>query len=270
MSDSQTKEVAVKKQGLPPAKMLDTFVQDAGAGRENVTQDDMQIPFIRIIQATSPQVKKKDSKYIKGAEIGDVYNTVTNQLWKGEDGVHVIPCGYLKKFLEFGPYEDGGGFKGEIPSNDPILKQVVRNDKNKDILPNKNEMVTSAQHYVMIQDPSTGSWSNAILDMKSTALKISRQWNTQIAMQQIEVKGKLYTAPTFGVIWHLGVDETSNDMGSWSIWKILGKKGFVEDPELYASCREFNQLVKAGEVKAAEDPDLAQKETPEDDGQIPF
>ena len=66
------------------------------------------------------------------------------------------------------------------------------------------------------------------------------------------------------------LDETSNDMGSWSIWKILGKKGFVEDPELYASCREFNQLVKAGEVKAAEDPDLAQKETPEDDGQIPF
>ena len=54
MSDSQTKEVAVKKQGLPPANMLDTFVQDAGAGRENVTQDDMQIPFIRIIQATSP------------------------------------------------------------------------------------------------------------------------------------------------------------------------------------------------------------------------
>ena len=268
MSETQTKQVAVKKQALPPANLLNTFVEDSGAGQENVTQDDMQIPFIRIIQATSPQVKKKDSKYIAGAEISDIFNTVTNQLWKSEDGIKVIPCGYVKKFLEFGVYEEGGGFKGEISPNDPVLNQLTR-EGNKDKLPNGNEMVTSAQHYVKVQDPSTGSWQTAILDMKSTSLKVSRQWNTQIAMQEVTVEGKVYKTPSFGVIWHLGVDDFSNDMGSWSGWKILGKQGFVDDADLYASCREFSQMVVAGEVKEAEDPDLAEKKPQQDDGNIP-
>ena len=40
--------------------------EEAGAGLENFTTEDMQIPFIRILQALSPQLNKQDSMYIKG------------------------------------------------------------------------------------------------------------------------------------------------------------------------------------------------------------
>ena len=255
MSETQTKQVAVKKQALPPANLLNTFVEDAGAGQENVTQDDMQIPFIRIIQATSPQVKKKDSKYIAGAEISDIFNTVTNHIWKSEDGIKVIPCGYVKKFLEFGVYEEGGGFKGEISPNDPVLNKLTR-EGNKDKLPNGNEMVTSAQHYVKVQDPSTGSWQSAIIDMKATSLKVSRQWNTMIQMQEVQHEGKSYKLPTFGVIWDLVTADAENDKGRWNTWKIDGRHGYVEDQDLYQNCKDFSEMVAGGSVQAAEDPDI--------------
>ena len=38
--------------------------EEAGAGLENFTTEDMQIPFIRILQALSPQLNKQDSLYI--------------------------------------------------------------------------------------------------------------------------------------------------------------------------------------------------------------
>lgn len=254
---SQTKEVAVKEETAIalPQEMLGAFMEDAGAGTENIGADDMKIPFIRVLQPVSPQLKKKNSAYIPGAEAGDIFNTVTGQIWKAEDGAMVIPCGYTKKFLEFGPYDEGGGFKGELAANDPAVLGAQRVG-NKDILPNGNELVTSAQHYVHIQDPSTGTWQTGIIDMKSTNLKISRQWNTQIQMQQGTANGKTFKVPSFGCVWHLITDESSNDLGSWNGWKIAGRTGYVEDADLYNSCKEFSKMVTEGEVAEANDPDL--------------
>lgn len=272
MSQTQTKEVAVKEEKTAlalPEEMLGAFMEDAGAGTENIGADDMKIPFIRVLQPVSPQLKKKDSAYIPGAEAGDIFNTVTGQVWKAEDGVKVIPCAYVKKFLEFGPYEQGGGFKGELAPNS---KEVLGAERvgNKDILPNGNELVTSAQHYVQIQDPSTGTWQTAIVDMKSTSLKVSRQWNTQIQMQQGMSNGKAFKIPSFGCIWELTTDEFSNDMGSWNGWKIAGRSGYVEDAELYQSCKEFGKMVNAGEVAAASDPDLEQSSQKSESADVPF
>lgn len=268
---SETKEVAVKEETAIalPTEMMGAFMEDAGAGTENIGSEDMKIPFIRVLQPVSPQLKKKDGAYVAGAEAGDVINTVTNQLWKAEDGVKVIPCAFVKKFLEFGPYDQGGGFKGELAANDPRVLGA-RREGNKDILDNGNELVLSAQHYVQIQDPSTGLWQTGILDMKSTNLKISRQWNTQIQMQQMSSNGKVFKVPSFGCIWHLVTDEYSNDMGSWNGWKIAGRTSYVEDAELYAACKEFSQMVSAGEVASAADPDLDPAAPPAGDDSVPF
>ena len=80
---------------------------------------------------------------------------------------------------------------------------------------NGNELVVSAQHYCKFQDPETGGWQSAIIDMKSTNLKISRQWNTMIQMQEVKHKGKLVKLPSFGVIWTLRSEEASNEKGRW-------------------------------------------------------
>ena len=66
-----------KEANLPVAGM---FEQDASQGLENMAQDDLALPFLRILGQLSPQVNKRDPKYVEGAEPGMIYNTVTHEL----------------------------------------------------------------------------------------------------------------------------------------------------------------------------------------------
>ena len=78
----------------------DLIVKNAGKGLQNVSNDDITIPRLAIIQSGSPQRKKKDEKYIEGAEEGMIFNTVTNEVY---EKIEVIPCGYRKTYVEWVP-----------------------------------------------------------------------------------------------------------------------------------------------------------------------
>ena len=67
---------AKAKANLPSEEVLDLLSMHEGEGLDYETSD-LQIPFIRIIQALSPQINKRDPAYIDGASSGDVFNTVT-------------------------------------------------------------------------------------------------------------------------------------------------------------------------------------------------
>ena len=92
------KEIVVKEDQLP-TDLLDEITASAGEGTA-FDSSEMQIPFIRIIQAMSPQANKKDDAYIEGSGQGDAFNTVTNDFWNGDDGLVVVPCYQETKFLE--------------------------------------------------------------------------------------------------------------------------------------------------------------------------
>ena len=105
--------------------VLDDIYETAGDGA-HYDSSEMQIPFIRVLQALSPQLNKKKPEYIEGATSGDIYNTVTNQVWPSEKGITVIPVYQETKYLEFVPRSQGGGFKGERHASDPDLQSKLR------------------------------------------------------------------------------------------------------------------------------------------------
>ena len=243
-------EVATAKNTALSADLLDDMMLDAGEGAA-FSADEMQIPFVRLLQALSPQLNKKKAEYIEGASSGDAFNNVTGQYWDGEQGLTVIPCYQTTKYLEFTPREMGGGFRGEINPNNPVLQQTTRSG-SKEILPNGNELVKSDQHFCLIVDED-GGFQPAVIDMKSTQLKVSRRWKTQIAMQKVTLPdGRKVTPPVFATMWKLRSVEESNDQGSWSNWAVE-KVGLVKDRDLYQEARTFRKSIEAGEVKAAPD-----------------
>jgi hypothetical protein len=231
----------------------------------------MQIPFIRVLQALSPQLSKKKSEFIEGAAQGDLFNTVTNQWWSGEDGITVVPCYQTTKYLEFVPRDMGGGFKGEIAPNDPVLQQATRQG-SKEILPNGNELVRSDQHFCLVVEED-GSYQPAVIDMKSTQLKVSRRWKTQIAMQKVKnpKTGALATPAVYATMWKLTTTEESNDQGSWNNYQIE-KVGLVDNRDLFMEAKSFRESIAAGEVKAApeEMATSTASSAPVKDDEIPF
>src|SRR5882724_10104448 len=56
---------------------------EAAAGFENTDKDDFTVPFVAKAHYICPQVDKQDAKYVQGCEPGDIFNTVTNELFKG-------------------------------------------------------------------------------------------------------------------------------------------------------------------------------------------
>lgn len=260
-------EVATAKNTALSADLLEDMMLDAGEGTA-FSADEMQIPFVRLLQALSPQLNKKKAEYIEGASSGDAFNNVTGQYWDGEQGLTVIPCYQTTKYLEFTPREMGGGFRGEINPNNPVLQQTTRSG-SKEILPNGNELVKSDQHFCLIVDED-GGFQPAVIDMKSTQLKVSRRWKTQIAMQKVTLPdGRKVTPPVFATMWKLRSVEESNDQGSWSNWAVE-KVGLVKDRDLYQEARTFRKSIEAGEVKAAPDEHEQSAARQEADQDIPF
>jgi hypothetical protein len=220
------------------------FEDDAGFGFEEVTSSDLQIPFLRIIQALSPQLKKSDAAFIEGASQGDIFNTVTNKVWDADEGVIVLPVHFQMKFLEFVPRSQGGGFEGELAadSND-VLTSGRDKDSGMELLSNGNELVRTAQHYIKIVHDD-GTLENAIVDMKKTQLKKSRLWLSMMMMQKHNGK----TMPSFASTYRLKSVEDGNDKGSWGSWSIA-LEGAVPSMEAYTECRELHTSISSGEIR---------------------
>ena len=69
---------------------------DAAQGAQNISQEDLALPFLKILGQLSPEVNKRDGKYVDGAEPGKIINTVTNELY---DTIQVIPAHYKRQYI---------------------------------------------------------------------------------------------------------------------------------------------------------------------------
>lgn len=259
--------MAVRKKTSVPAKVKNTnalakqsinslMAQDSevSTGFENMNADDLAIPFITLLQSNSPQVKKGPQK-IAGAEEGDIYNTVTQEVFK--DTITVVPCAYQKSWVEWVPRNSGGGFVRQHPDSSILdsCEHIVDENGRRDVLPNGNHIVVTAYHYCLLVKDN-GDFDRAVISFTSTQLKKSRKWNTQMLNQKIEVKGKKVTPPMFSHTYTLAPVEESNDRGSWIGWEITNPK-IIQDPDLYVMARKFHADVSAGEVKTAPPPEEA-------------
>ena len=238
-----------KKEDAPLAISTYELQAFAGQGVEGLGTDDLAIPFINVIQSNSPQLNKHDGKYIEGAEVGVLFNTVTNELFNGDTGVEVIPCAYQRTLIEWVPRDQEGGFVAVHDPESGILKQTTKNERGQDILPNGNYLANTAAHYVVLLSPTYGP-TQAVISMTSTQLKKSRKWNTQMVSQTIALAdGSIKAKPAFASAYTLCTRPESNKHGSWFGYEI-GERRDSSAVEFQLGAA-FYKAVMAGTVKAA-------------------
>ena len=181
-------QVTEKKEG---ALAVNLFEADANQGAQNMSQEDLALPFFKVLGQLSPEVNKRDAKYVEGAEPGKIINTVTNELF---DEIQIIPCHYKRQYIE---WQDRGTSTGaHVAIHDAsshIVSQTTRGKDYKDRLPNGNYLDNTAQHFVLAlgKTPQT-----ALISMKGTQLKVSRKWNTMMMGIKMQGKNGLFTPPT--------------------------------------------------------------------------
>ena len=234
-------QVATKKEG---ALATNLFEADANQGAQNISQEDLALPFLKILGQLSPEVNKRDGKYVEGAEPGLIINTVTNELYKSVD---VIPCHYKRQYIEWQDRGTSTGAPVAIHEADSdIISQTTKGKDYKDTLANGNYLENTASHFVLVRGANPHT---ALISMKSTQLKVSRKWNSMMMGLKMQGKNGLFTPPTYSHIYNLKTVQMSNDKGTWFGWDV-SKVGPVEQKDLYDMAKNFATSVGKGEIQA--------------------
>ena len=245
-------EVQTKKRNEISANM---FEADAGQGL-NMTQEDLALPFLKVLGQLSPECNKRDAKHVEGAEPGMIINTVTNEIYDGVKGIDVVPVHYKRQYIEWQDRGESQGAPVKIYEAGDDLPSTTRDKFNKDRLANGNYLENTASHFVVIlgNNPTT-----ALISMKATQLKVSRKWNSMMMGLKMQGKNGMFTPPTYSHIYKLKTVQQSNDKGTWFGWDV-SKVGPITDQGVYTIAKDFSNSVAKGNVEAKHETEETRKQ----------
>lgn len=169
-------ELVKREQNLP---VVD-FGEDAGDGFQDTTPDELQIPFLAILQDGSPQVTGADGKELKGAKSGLLMNTVTDEL---SSEILFVPSIREKCFVEWKSRDAGGGFIAcHDRKSDFVLREREKSGKKfgKMVLENGNELMETVYLYGIQTDEDGCPVQPLVIAFTSTKLGIFRKWFSKV------------------------------------------------------------------------------------------
>lgn len=253
------KEVAKKAESAVATNDYGDF---AGAGFENVSTASLKIPFLGILQGLSPQLKKDG---IPGAQQGQLFNTVTNELFDGDEGVEFIGAATEHCFVEWVPRDNGGGFVAKhAPNSEVVAKAQGQFDFNQlKTEPNaetgvRNDLIET-QYIYGVAVGEAGIPQPIIVAFKGTHLAAFRDWMSRVSyyVHENEDGSKIpgNQLPLFAFHARIRTAEETNKKGTFYVPKISAfsddnmKASMLptNDPKFLAGA-EIHKMFKAGEV----------------------
>lgn len=247
---------------------MNMFEKDAGRGLENVGQEDLALPFLKVLSRQDPTLDALD-----GAKAGDIYNTVTGEFFSGKTGIKVIPCAYQRRFLEWMPRGQGTGAPINIYTPDEKRPNTERNptDNRDYVVGGDGSYIEETHQHFVIMINEDGSTQYALIAMKSTQLKKSRKWNSMVQSRSMVGKNGPFVPPRFSHIYLMKTSSEENNKGSWHGWDISVDR-VVSDAAQYKMAKDFADSILRGEVtvKHTDDDAVGNAGTGEKNDDIPW
>ena len=197
----------------------------AGLGNENISSEHMMVPRVKQLQRVSNEVDENHSDYVQGAKVGDFINTVTRENYG--KSIYVINVYFKEEYVVWGKREKGEGLIGAYASRDEAISGIEAAKK----LEEDCEITQTQTHTLLRVDETTGKVSDIpfLFDCAASKLRVSREWNTQIA--------KL-GGDRFSSLWKMESVETANKVGQKFMNISVTNVGWVKD-DTHASVKTF-------------------------------
>lgn len=266
-------DTKLQKTEVPGALVIPDYGEDAGRGYENQSKADTSIPFINLQQGLSPLVK--DGK----ARPGDFVNTVTGQIWPRETGLKFVAGTTKRMFGKWIPRKQGGGFRGHLQVDDPIVMKALKDasklgklritekgDDGKDI---DIDLVETFYVYGSLLNEIDEADSMCVIPFSSTKIKPYRGWNSRLLTFNQQHGGKI---PLYGNVTRMTSVETKNNQGDFFIpvlqsadprglqFSLIGP-----DHSAFQMAKACAQLVNSGDANI--NYEKAREDESEDDSQ---
>lgn len=219
-------------------KHLQQYV-GAEDAEKNVGTEDLLIPRLSVAQAgMSPQLKKQNELFIPGLEEGQLFNTVTNEIYG--DSAIVIPLFFSKNYMEFA---GGGVLKvvnmyqtvADVPPADLVWGPIDLETGKK--TPPK---VTEFKNRMSLVQTKDNIWQPIAVSFKKGEIKFSDQWNSQIKFSRLADH-----LPCFAHTYKVTPKQKNDGSKSWYV-KTVAPEGFTPENIFNEAQAYFTQLSKGG------------------------
>jgi len=259
MSSNKLEKAAPSEVTQYDAELAKLYAASSGTdGTENINREDAALPFLKILQALSPQVVRSKPEYNKDASAGQYYNSLTGELFEYGKPVEVMRVYFGKKWIEWRPNQ--GGLVRISQTEAEAKQHKVPDTGDADV---DTEIFETHEFYLLVLGKY--GWGPAVFPASKSKLPFSRKWNGVIMNLKFgefndEIAKKLPpdAAPkSYAVVFSLITASKAGKKGDYYI-PALGEKRLATPAELKLAT-EFKELIEKGgakvEYKSAEDVD---------------
>lgn len=267
--DRKLQEEEAKRQ--LPAEQLKRDVsvvdygEDAGAGFQNQSKDDVALPFIDILQPGSPEVQGAERD---GARAGMIINRVTGEVFEALDtisdapGIIVVPSITEHLYTEWkpkkGPNDEllKGGFVGRHELVEPVVKEAREKSPFKAFrLPNGNDLLETFYVYGL-QLFDDGSTAPVAMAFGSTKIRAYKSWMyIARAIQVLTPSNNRANPPLYSHAYRIRTKKKVEGSNTWYI-PVIGFTGadaessrYTPDDAVYQAARAVEKAYLSGAVK---------------------
>lgn len=254
------KELAVKEEEI---KDLSIFAVEEGQ-EEHLSQDEMEMPFLKLAQDSTKQTKAAKAEYIKGLEPGMFFNTVTQDIYGSELKAQVQ--GYFHNYVIWKGPKGNGKYQGTMTTEEFRVfeksEQLTRDGGDMVQTVNGESLRYTDTHSFIVTLPEHPGAGMLIYPLSSTGCKVARTWNSLHTNRRLP-GGR--PAKRYATLWDLKVSGFTSDQG-FDYKQVSNIKAIswatAELNELGKSFEAFVKSIKDKGVKF-EDDNSSSTEVPE-------
>ena len=253
---SKTNNKASTEVAAPAATALvavDLAALGATDDYDNMGRSDVAVPFLKILQALSPQCTVGSSDYDPDARPGMISHSITKAILG--TSVRVTPVAYKRSYLEWVPRKQGGGFRGEFEAatHEPIFNRLRSPETGKAILENGNELIETLTFFALLHNAD--GVEPIIISMSISQAGAARTWN-QIQQTYAPPGAPKRPYKRYIANYLLSTDMKRKDQNTWFVWKVSGAT--ANTPEVIAAAQAFEAQIRGGAIvvdhSAAQEP----------------
>jgi hypothetical protein len=212
-------------------------------GTEDVERGDLILPRLGLCQALTPQKKRQNPQFIEGLEDGLYFNSATSDIYG--TWVDVIPLFFFKNRIKFNDINKGGGIDcqsldaktgGHYSPSDCMrcqFSQFVEGEAP--------ECSFFHNFMSLVIDSDLMSFDSPepiIVSMKSSSLKVSKQWNSLIRMTNL---------PAYARVYRLEVAHVAGNGNEWEQYKVI--PGSFTDEKFFAAAKTFFNAYRESKIQ---------------------
>lgn len=202
VENENTQVVKAESDQLSIPSHLQKYAAMGSAGLENIRQEDTVMPRLAIAQQMSHQVQKTDPLFIKGLEVGQFFNTLTNEIY-GEQ-VRVTPLLQSPSRIYFSPRGSDGPQQlcstRTLDENGRLINGPIT-PEGCDLCPHSKFLTTPRAdgstrpdctffyNYVLAIHKEDGDIEPAVFSAKSKTIKPAKKWNSMMRYRRPQLPG---------------------------------------------------------------------------------